>query len=544
MLTFKTKLLLAFIGFGLLVASAALVSAYKMEEIMIKANSIEKAEETFADRSKMFEHYVADLESVLHSIEQSLLFKRYLDNVCIDKWRVEALFLTLSDSSNKYMQIRFLDALGYERLRVDRKAQTDSPYLVPDDALQDKSGRYYFKALMELEDDEIWFSNLDLNIEHGKIERPIKPVLRIGKKVTYNGMVRGVLIINVFMEQFLGELVDSSLYDLYLIDKNGNFLVNPESGRSWSRYLKTGFSVEKDFTETGDCILNNPVCKEKNLFAADLLALKNSDGLKLIVQPELYTLQIQMKEQAKQMLYIVLALLLFAFPLAFLFSRTPVRLKEEVDEMNASLEEKVAEKTHEMKIFNTALEKKVKLRTEELEVSNAKLMEQATTDHLTGIPNRRFFFEMSERYLQFAHRKQRDLSLMIFDIDFFKNVNDTYGHQAGDEVLKHVVHLMVDALRKSDLLGRIGGEEFAVVLPESSLYEAELTAEKIRQKIMETPYVNDTLTIALTISIGVAKTLEDEQDVMQALSRADDALYMAKSQGRNQVVVVKDDLKI
>ncbi len=541
MLTFQIRLLLALIAFGVLIGGTALLLTYKMEEFSIKANSIEKAVETFAERSRMFEDHIADLRSMLLSIEDSAHFKRYLADECLQRSCIEDLFLTLMGSSSKFMQMRYIDKSGVEKLRIDRKSVKSRPLLLPEDRLQDKSDRYYFTEIMALKDDVIWYSEIDLNMEHGEIELPIRPVLRIGKRVTFKGTVQGILIINVFMEEFLQRLTESTLYDLYLIDKNGYFLSHPDHSKSWSRYLGTGFSVEKSFPESGDCILNNSVCELENLYAADIAHLHNDDRSKLIVKPRLYSLQTQIAAQAKQLLYVVVALLLLAFPLAFLFSRTPLRLSREIEEMNIASENKIAEKVHEMEDLNDALEKKVKARTEELEVTNAKLLEQATTDVLTGIANRRFFFEMCDRYLQLAHRKRHNMALVLFDIDFFKNVNDSHGHQVGDEVLRHVVERITTTLRKSDLIGRIGGEEFAVVLPENTLEEAKYIAQKVCQVVAANPYEHKGSKISLTVSAGVAQTFEDESDMMTALSRADAALYRAKAQGRDQVFVMEDE---
>ncbi len=540
MLTFKIRLLLAFIGFGALIGSTAFVLTYKMEEFSIKANSIDNAIEIFTERNGMLGHHVSDLGSMLLSIEASELFTRYLDDNCTDQSHINDLFLTLMGSSSRLMQIRYLDVTGLEKLRVDRQSAKSGPMLIMQENLQNKSNRYYFTEIMGLEDEVIWYSDIDLNMEHDEIERPIRPVLRIGKKVMSEDVVKGVLIINVFMEEFLDKLTASTLYDLYLIDKNGYFLSHPESSKSWSKYLESGFLVEQSFLKSGDCILNNPVCKVEDLYAADITHFYNGEGLKLIVEPRLYALQTQIDVQARPLLYVIIALLLLAFPLAYLFSRTPLRLMKVITEANIVFKQKMAEKMSEMSKLNDILEQRVKTRTEELEVTNAKLLEQATTDVLTGIANRRFFFEMGDRYLQYAHRKRQDMVLMIFDIDFFKNVNDTHGHQVGDEVLKHVVSHIVKILRKSDMIGRIGGEEFAVILPDSTLEEARQIADKIRDVVIKNPYKDASVEVMLTISVGVSQTSKDEPDIMTALSRADAALYMAKARGRDQVVVIED----
>ncbi len=241
------------------------------------------------------------------------------------------------------------------------------------------------------------------------------------------------------------------------------------------------------------------------------------------------------------MIYISVFVLMFSFPIAYMFSIIPVRLKNEVDRLNATLEEKIAERVNKLKDTNVRLEEMVLQRTKELEEANAKLYKQATIDALTGIPNRRYFFEMSDRYLQLSHRKRQTLSFIVLDIDFFKQINDTYGHNIGDRVLQHVVNQIADNLRRSDIFGRIGGEEFSIALLDTDLQQAYNLAEKIRLNIQQTPYSDKRNTIMITISLGVSQAQPNDQDISVILSRADIALYQAKESGRNKVVLSKPE---
>lgn len=125
----------------------------------------------------------------------------------------------------------------------------------------------------------------------------------------------------------------------------------------------------------------------------------------------------------------------------------------------------------------------------------------------------------------------------MIDIDHFKVVNDTFGHAAGDHVLRHLATLMKEDLRKIDTLGRLGGEEFAVILPGADSSAAEVFAERLRKQVAETPAVLDAWTIPLTISIGVTEIKPGDDSADDALTRADRALYRAKECGRNRVTV-------
>lgn len=179
----------------------------------------------------------------------------------------------------------------------------------------------------------------------------------------------------------------------------------------------------------------------------------------------------------------------------------------------------------------------LKHEIEQREVLEDRLREQANTDPLTGIGNRRNFFTLGQEIFDQAQRYKRPLSAVLFDVDHFKHINDTYGHAAGDEVLKTVVGAICGILRKPDVFCRYGGEEFAVLLPESDAVGASRLAERIRSVVEErTIRVNETEE-HVTVSVGVAVYTERDKEFGDLITRADDALYSAKRKGRNTVVV-------
>lgn len=166
-----------------------------------------------------------------------------------------------------------------------------------------------------------------------------------------------------------------------------------------------------------------------------------------------------------------------------------------------------------------------------------KLHSLASIDDLTDIYNRRYFFELLEMEIERAHRKKQPLSLILIDLDKFKLVNDNHGHAAGDTVLKKVAAFCKNSLRRFDILGRYGGEEFIVFLPETKLSEAQTVAERIRTTIERTPITIGEKSISVTSSFGIAShesEAEITSDMLFAL--ADKALYEAKEKGRNRVI--------
>ena len=165
---------------------------------------------------------------------------------------------------------------------------------------------------------------------------------------------------------------------------------------------------------------------------------------------------------------------------------------------------------------------------------------QATTDPLTKIFNRRHFFDLAQQELERSQRYGRSLSIIIFDIDHFKEVNDTYGHAAGDEVLLKLSSRSAEILRENDVFARYGGEEFVILLPETDLEQAYQMAERMRKDCAETPLDLKLASVNLTISFGVANLGGEKLLLDELLLRADKALYEAKDAGRNQVAVWRD----
>ena len=165
-----------------------------------------------------------------------------------------------------------------------------------------------------------------------------------------------------------------------------------------------------------------------------------------------------------------------------------------------------------------------------------EMKHMATTDALTELNNRRQFFELASQELKRAHRYERPLTVLMLDIDYFKSINDNYGHHSGDVVLKAFAALAKGTLREADILGRIGGEEFAAVLPETPLDAGILVAERLRDATSKLAVNAKDADINFTISIGVSIVAKEDAIIEDAINRADEALYKAKRMGRNRVV--------
>jgi diguanylate cyclase (GGDEF)-like protein len=168
-----------------------------------------------------------------------------------------------------------------------------------------------------------------------------------------------------------------------------------------------------------------------------------------------------------------------------------------------------------------------------------ELRELATTDMLTGLPNRRHFLaRLEEQHARLRRFEFQHAAVLMLDLDFFKRVNDTHGHATGDAVLRHFAALIRAEIRQIDTPSRLGGEEFAILLPGATPVAAMEFAERVRKKVAESPLSHDGHDITVTVSIGIAAMNAADEDTDDALGRADAALYRAKQAGRNRVEVV------
>ena len=181
---------------------------------------------------------------------------------------------------------------------------------------------------------------------------------------------------------------------------------------------------------------------------------------------------------------------------------------------------------------------KIKSLQDSLKESNRQLKELSQTDALTGLANRRRLMDILSVEFERSRRNDTPFSLLMIDLDHFKKINDNYGHQEGDVVLRSLAELMLSHLRQYDTAARFGGEEFSLVLPETDPVEAAGVAERMRKEIANMSFSGDIAKLKITASIGVATSPNDKIEHAEDLLRAaDDALYEAKNNGRNRVEI-------
>ena len=628
-MTFKLKLLLTFVVYGLSLVIFTQFVSFKLDEKNIKLESIEEASKLFAKKERLFELYIQNTNLKILAVNNSKTFQKYLQNK--EKIsEVNSLFLDIASTSDNIMQLRYIDKNGMEIIRVDRDAYSSKANLVEEDQLQDKSARYYFHEVMNQGKEKFWYSKLDLNIERKKIEEPLKPVLRIGMPTFYQGEKVGMLIVNIFMKNFLKELVDDGLNNIYLYDKNGKLMVDSLHKHCWSRYIgDLNQTIKHLKNENLTVVLSQERYVNENIFSSAMF-LNNDENIHMIIEPKNKYIQDKLSANAKEMGFVLLFMLALSIPLSYFFSKIPAKLKDKVDRQKAEQDvllslfdlgevvlfkwnndenwsvssvsksvEKLfgydvndftsakisfASRIHSddvqrvMDEVNQALDdeayffehkpyriitkdKKIKWILDSTAIARDKngevvnfigyltdvtelkdneilLRKLSRTDQLTQIYNRMCIDETLQTQHYRFNRVGEECSIILIDIDYFKSVNDEYGHLVGDKILIEFAKILSSTVRAGDSVGRWGGEEFIIILPHTSLKDALLLAEKQRVKI------NDYVFTAVkrkTASFGVS-TLREEMSVEVLIDEADKALYKSKEDGRNRVSTIQIEI--
>lgn len=654
-LVFKRFLLL----FSLLsvIVIAITYPVYLQYQQGVKDRLLANEETSVVAASQMIQQEMYEQLHVLGLLKQSARVKDYVSGGTETQRQQLALyFQQVSSAFHRFDQIRLLNNDGQELVRVDFKK--DQGQIIPQDELQNKSDRYYFTEAKDLAGDEIFVSRLDLNIEHGEIELPHKPMLRFSVPIFDNqGERAGVLVLNYLAKNMLGnfrrQMLRRANQQGMLLDDQGYWLSNHERSNEWGadlgrpdhtfanmypdvwptvasqdsgiietkegifRYqtvqpfgfattLPSHFMAEHDVVLTPQSMANTDwklvifvpydfIKQRSFLYQTMGTSLLSLMGLLLVgaaLLIAIVTTQREARRHEAQRLSEVLHDLYDNAPCGYHsldYQGLVIRINQtELDWLGYQREEVLNQPftalltptskaefqaffsgfTRGVRSYNLVLEMQRKdgstfyisnsatvlkdqqghfsaARTSVFDISERIALEQklallANRDELTGISNRRHFYERGELELKRAVRYQHALAILMLDIDYFKKVNDTYGHDGGDVVLIQLAKVVHDSLRDLDVFARFGGEEFIALLPELSAEQATLVAERLRQQIADMLVLMPSgETMNITISIGFAMLTPQDEQLDAFIKKADLALYQAKEQGRNRVVQYK-----
>ncbi|MCG7956138.1 MAG: diguanylate cyclase [Candidatus Thiodiazotropha endolucinida] len=568
------------------------------------------------------------------------------------KRQLEEEFLNFARNKASFDQIRFLDTTGKEVVRVNYNR--GSVAAVSEEKLQNKGTRYYFRDTFKLDPGTLFISPFDLNVEQGRIEQPLKPMIRVGTPVfDTRGEKRGIVLVNYFGNElvaYLKSAMSGSTGGVMLLNSDGYWLSAPSPADEWGFMFKNERRFSTRYPDVWQEMLaqdSSQRTSEAGIFTwrtvyplsqeatsstgsvdpdgASGAAVGNQEYFWKVVShvPQ----EILDRASLKRLGY-GLALLLALSLLALIGSvfmasarlqekaailslrRNEQRLRSITSElaeglivldadgnlvmMNHEAEEILGWREKHLKgqplldqlleaesgkpganPIEDALDLHKVYRVEEgvfrrqdgsslpvtytaapvsiddtlhgvvvafQDITDRKRMQDelkrmATHDALTGLCNRRMTEEFLKQSFIQAQRYKKELAICMLDIDLFKQVNDSHGHQIGDQVLREVSQIISNMTRDADCAGRYGGEEFILVLPETPVEGALALAERIRSQVAHNTVLEDEQgnPLKITISAGVAGIQEKIQGPDHLVSLADSALYHAKESGRNRV---------
>ena len=608
--SFQKYFMIYFIIFGVIISFFGAGINYTFQINQINLDTNKKAKDIYDIKIETILKYaIKNMDETVKSLATNKTVLEYITtNSFHAEEDLEQIFMAVVGSQKEIMQARLISKDGKEIIRIDRN-KNDDPFAISKDKLQDKSDRDYFKIVSKMNEQSIWHSKIDLNIENEKIEIPYNPVFRIAMPLFNNNEFSGMVIANMHIDNLFNAIGKSSAFEHYIIDKDNNFILHPNNEFSFNKYknidrnlnidFPNGLNIDGIFSFSIDNVLHNDdkatfILKTKNVYKESLLDSK------------IYT-----------SLWVAFITIILSFFLSIYVSRNPVKLQmallkahEKLNEFTKiidnyiitattkkdstiinvssafvkssgySKEELIGEKMHIIrhpdedenkfkelwqivssgKIWNGEIKNKNKngedywlyqhiiptfdennnietLVSLGTDITAKKELEKmASIDKLTNIYNRRMIDDFLKQEVEIEKRHSNGLSVILIDIDHFKDVNDTYGHQMGDIVLSKMAELITINSRKSYIQGRYGGEEFIIICPQTNCNQALILAEKIRVSIEEFTFEQIG---KKTISLGISSFEENdaEEDLVK---KADIALYQAKNTGRNKVIVYKE----
>ena len=278
-------------------------------------NAYEKSNE----REIALEYFISQSEKKLISLRTTKIFEQFLkDNS--KKENIEDLFLAYSKSEPFFMQLRYIDKNGIEKIRIDRDKIDAVPKLIAKEKLQNKSDRYYFSDSKTKELEKVWFSAIDLNIEHGKVQIPYCPTLRAVLPIKIENEFGGILIINYFMEKFLTDFANMPLYDVLAYDNDGYTMIHPNPSLSWGLYQENKYNISLELPEFYKQILANKEFTTEE-FVSNKFDTKVHNGFNLILKLKKSFLENQQKQSNVQYLIIFIIIFIALVLLSIFVSR-------------------------------------------------------------------------------------------------------------------------------------------------------------------------------------------------------------------------------
>ncbi len=482
--------------------------------------------------------YKLEIETSLENIASDLLFistqnelQDYLYTENPDSLvALEKEFIRLSQSKKTYDQIRYLDKTGQEVVRVNYNSGHSAA--VASNNLQNKGKRYYFMDTFRLKPGEVFLSPMDLNIEHGEIEQPFKPTLRLGMPV-FNQKKRktGIVLINYLAEHTLNILKETQSISYgrpMLLNHQGYWLFHDDPTKEWGFMFedRQDVSFANTFPQEWEKIQTQrtgQILTEKGIFTFSTICP---------LQRKFHTIKhVHHDDQnSNTELPSHRSWILVSYLSSELFNEQIAPLKLRVFSLTLVL------------FFLAALAAwGLALSITKRRIYQQHLISMSLHDALTLLPNRRLFLEKLKEGLSHAERYKTRLGLLYLDLDGFKAINDTYGHDYGDELLIEISKRMLTVTRKMDTFARLGGDEFAIILFQVNSHEGALSAGNKLIEEINKPIELKCGTVSVGASIGIVIYPDTSEDPEKLVKLADQTMYISKAKGKNVCTVSEEN---
>lgn len=601
------QLIVYFVILGVIITITISIVNYNTQFNNINKTIHKNATHILSCKQEKIKYYINNIEKQINALSENEIFKNYLQkNSKENTQNLQNLLIHVANGHEHYFQVRFISKKGLELIRIDKNNKNNKSFSVSKRNLQDRSKQYYFKETATLAPNMFWYSKLDLNRENSKIEYPLRPTFRIAKPIYYNKSFCGIIIINIDMSYLIKQLTKTPNFDLFLVDKKGNFLIHTNNKYNWSQYLNTNYNFIKLFPQYKKLLQQNKFHNDVIYSTSVEHLFKNNESIKIILKTQDKYLNSLLYKNYKLILYLGLIILIVSIPIAMLIAvyhtRIQKKLQSTISENKKYLdiidkyvitvstdlqgnikhisnamcniskftkEEIIGEKISIVKsglmnssFYNSLWSTILKGKSWSGEIQNKskdnqfywlkmdilpqfdednklygftsistditiqKTIEKISQeDTLTKIYNRLKIEEILQYEINRMLRTNITFSIILIGIDYFKSINDTFGHIIGDKVLIEFAQLLKSNIRTIDHVGRWGGKEFIIICPDTDLNGTINLAESIRKEIESFHFHKVGYK---TVSFGVGSCLYNE-NLVSLINRTNQALYEAKS---------------
>jgi diguanylate cyclase len=460
------------------------------------------------------------------------------------------LFTSMLNAQPEYQRIRLIDAKnhGLERINVDRHG------IVASSALQEKGHFPYVFKTLKLMPGQLFFSE----IAPSRLDPDKELTLHLASPIwTNDQQVLGLIVLSINIEKLFSHLQRElpDYYQLFLANNQGELLLNPERNKSQASGQGPSVMIQTQLPEllallegqSSNMLTTLPAKREQPTrlaaFTTVSIEAESKHLLLGLAVPEEHILAAS-RELDQRLIQIIMALSLITLLLSLWLARNMIRPLNQIGvaiahfSKDLSLQPLPTERGDELGILARdirGMQEKILTQIIELNTNQQELQRMAHNDPLTGLPNRRLFFDRLQHAISNAARSGKLLGLLYVDLDHFKEINDNHGHGVGDEVLGTVAHLLGSVTRDGDTVARLGGDEFVILFDE---IENRATLLGIAQKLLallQNRLLIDGKDLQVRASLGISLYPQDGRDAQTLLQNADRAMYGSKRNGRNTI---------